>query len=305
MLKTSFLAIHWPSIAQHISDCTHRRFVCTQQQAVGGGCINQACLISDGEQRFFVKLNQAALLPMFVSEAAGLQAMAATQTLDVPQVICYGMAKNHTYLVLSAFETGNNSRAAMRVFGQQLAMMHRHTQSQFGWSQNNTLGITPQINTLCDVWLDFWREQRLRFQLDLARQNGYGGQLQQQGQKLLADLDKFFVSYQPVASLLHGDLWAGNFAITSQGAPVLFDPATYYGDRETDMAMTELFGGFSADFYQAYQQTWPMDAGYQQRKPLYNLYHLLNHLNLFGSAYLGQSLRLIDRLANSRSFHLT
>ena len=138
---------------------------------------------------------------------------------------------------------------------------------------------------------------RNSIQLDLAARHGCSGHLLSRGERLLADLDVFFDDYSPEASLLHGDLWSGNYAYTSEGEPAIFDPAVYYGDREADIAMTELFGGFGAAFHAAYENAWPLDPGYRTRKTLYNLYHILNHLNLFGRSYLGRSVSLLRELA--------
>ena len=160
----------------------------------------------------------------------------------------------------------------------------------------NTIGSTPQHNNRHDDWVEFWRQERLGRQLQFAAGNGYGGVLQSQGEKLLERFQGFFQDYQPQASLLHGDLWGGNAAADGRGNPVMFDPACYFGDRETDIAMTELFGGFGAEFYAAYQAEYPLDAGYKVRKTLYNLYHILNHLNLFGRAYLAQANNMIEGL---------
>lgn len=285
----------WNTIATQISEHLHADFKISTTSSVGGGCINQAYVISNGQQSFFVKTNRADLAAMFAVEAQGLQVMGATNTIAIPEVIGYGVAANQAYLILSHFSSGQANNQSMRLFGQQLAKMHQHTQTQFGFSVDNYIGSTPQPNTLNDDWVDFWR-MRLAYQLDLTGNRT----LQQQGQQLLTELDKFFVTYQPQASLLHGDLWSGNYAINEQGQPVLFDPATYYGDRETDIAMTELFGGFSRDFYKAYQATWALDKDYVYRKPLYNLYHILNHYNLFGGGYLSQSSRLIEQLLTSQ-----
>jgi fructosamine-3-kinase len=171
-----------------------------------------------------------------------------------------------------------------------LAGLHRRTGERFGWASDNWIGLAPQRNGWCDDWIGFYRECRLLPQLDRAR-------LVAPAQPLLEGLAAFFDGYRPAASLLHGDLWSSNVGFTPAG-PVLFDPAVYYGDRETDLAMTELFGGFPAQFYSAYDEAWPLDRGYAMRKRLYNLYHLLNHLNLFGGGYLGQvqaTLRLLLR----------
>ena len=285
----------WQAIAMQISEQLNIDFQLRQQQAVGGGCIHFAHIISDGQQKFFVKSNDADYLAMFSSEATGLKRMADTQTLLIPDVIATGIADNQAFLVLSAFETGEATTGAMRQFGQNLAEMHRHQQHLFGFEENNYIGTTPQINTPTETWLAFW-QQRLRYQFNLAKKNG-GHFLQ--AEELIDTLEKFFVGYQPVASLLHGDLWSGNYAINTQGHALLFDPACYFGDRETDIAMTELFGGFSPDFYQGYQSTWALDKNYHYRKPLYTLYHVLNHFNLFGGGYFSQAKHLLKQLLQS------
>jgi protein-ribulosamine 3-kinase len=283
-------------ISDAISNATGEPFRCQTQQAVGGGCINQTVTLSDGRRRFFVKLNAAHLLDMFEAEAEGLQEIVNSASIHCPQPICWGTAGSQAYLVLEQIDFGHESDTAMEQFGHELAQMHRHSAAQFGWFRDNTIGSTTQPNTQQHDWVTFWREQRLGFQLQLAAGNGHGGQLQRLGEQLLTELDCFFRDYSPTPSLLHGDLWSGNYAVSTDGTPVIFDPAVYYGDREADLAMTELFGGFSADFYRAYQNAWPLDAGYRQRKVLYNLYHILNHLNLFGGGYLGQAQSMLQRL---------
>jgi fructosamine-3-kinase len=180
--------------------------------------------------------------------------------------------------------------------GRLLAHLHRTTGPRFGWKRDNTIGSTPQLNAWTDRWVDFLRDQRLGYQLQLAAQQDYGTRLQSKGERLCAGLDAFFSAYQPVPSLLHGDLWGGNAGYLTSGEPVVFDPAVYYGDREADLAMTELFGGFGADFHAAYREAWPLDPGYGTRKTLYNLYHILNHAHLFGGGYVGQAQSMLDRL---------
>lgn len=170
------------------------------------------------------------------------------------------------------------------------------TTSCYGYVQDNFIGTTPQPNSWKDNWVDFWREQRLGFQLRLAQENGYGGRLQHLGQKLLDALPAFFAGYTPQPSLLHGDLWSGNHSFLADGTPAVFDPAAYYGDREADLAMTELFGGYPADFYAAYRAAYPLDTGYAVRRDLYNLYHILNHANLFGGGYVRQAEQMMQRL---------
>ncbi|MDO8703785.1 MAG: fructosamine kinase family protein [Sulfuricaulis sp.] len=283
----------WARVAEQISATTAVPFAVRQQRAVGGGCINSATVLQDGERRFFVKLNDAARVSMFTAEAEGLKEITRSRSIRVPEPICWGTADGAAYLVLEYLELGSADSRSLEQLGQQLAQMHRATRDQFGWRLDNTIGSTPQINTPTSDWIEFWREHRLGYQLRLAVRNGCN--ILSKGERLMAELSEFFRSYRPVPSLLHGDLWGGNVGAT-QNHPVIFDPAVYYGDREADLAMTELFGGFSARFYQAYQGAWPLDAGYEVRKTLYNLYHVLNHFNLFGGGYGSQAGRMIDRL---------
>jgi fructosamine-3-kinase len=262
--------------------------------AVGGGCINQAQRIRHGDTDYFVKLNHARLRDMFVAEAAGLAELRRCDALKIPEPVCAGSNAESAWLVLEYLPLGGRGDAA--ALGTGLAALHRITRDRYGWTRDNTIGSTPQVNTPADDWVEFWRTHRLQFQLGLAARNGHGGRLQEQGEKLLDCLPRLFGGYTPRPSLLHGDLWGGNFAYTQSGEPALFDPAVYYGDREADLAMTELFGGFDGAFYSAYAAAWPLDAGYPVRRTLYNLYHILNHLNLFGGGYLGQAQGMIDRL---------
>jgi fructosamine-3-kinase len=211
-----------------------------------------------------------------------------------------GPGVGNAWLALEWIESGTPSRATDSILGEQLAKQHRVTQAAFGWSRDNTIGSTPQLNEWCDDWVTFFRDRRLRYQLDLAARNGFGGRLQQRGGALLDRVAEFFSGYLPVPSLLHGDLWGGNRLTADRGHPVIFDPAVYYGDRETDLAMTRLFGGFGPGFYAAYEAAWQLDAGAGERTDLYNLYHVLNHLNLFGDGYLGQALAMIQALLAGR-----
>ena len=290
------LIIH---LSTAISDATQRRFEVRGATSVGGGSINEAYRLegTDGA-RYFLKLNDRRHYPMFVAEAAGLDAIAATNTIRVPRPIAHGSAGGQSYLVLEHLEL--SSRGDAKLLGEQLATLHRCAGEKFGFAQDNFIGTTPQPNAWPSEqktnWVDFWREQRLGFQLRLAAQNGYGGQLQRLGDKLMDALPAFFASYTPQPSLLHGDLWSGNHAYLPDGSPIIFDPATYYGDRECDLAMTELFGGYSADFYSAYRAAYPLDTGYATRRELYNLYHILNHANLFGGGYARQAEQMMQRL---------
>ena len=230
---------------------------------------------------------------MFEAEAAGLREIARTDTIRVPEPICFGSSGDKSYLVLEHIEM--SSQGSMELAGRELAQMHKKIGGGFGWRMDNTIGSTHQPNNLSTDWIEFWRERRLGYQLRLASELGYGSRLRESGEKLKELLPQL-IDHQPQPSLLHGDLWGGNISFDRSGAPVIFDPALYYGDREADIAMTELFGGFSSAFYSAYNEAWPLDPGYPERKALYNLYHILNHLNIFGGGYASQAQGMIDRL---------
>jgi len=297
----------WETIARSLSAATGDAFAVEQITPLGGGSINRAYLLAGrtghGLQPYFVKTNSASKLAMFEAEAAGLHEIFQSGALRVPRPTASGIADEGAWLAMEYLELARGSpasaSAAAATLGEQLAALHRTPAKQFGWHRDNTIGSTPQINTPNSNWVVFFRERRLLFQLQLAARNGYGGSLHRQGDKLAAKLENFFVGYTPQPALLHGDLWGGNYGCIGRGKdalPVIFDPAVYYGDREADIAMTELFGGFPERFYAAYRESWPLDAGYATRKTLYNLYHVLNHLNLFGGGYLRQAERMMDKL---------
>lgn len=286
----------WAVLAAAISKATGSPFAIERQASVGGGCINAAYRIEGNGRCYFVKVNEARKLPMFEAEADGLNEILASRTIRTPAPVCSGVSQDKAWLALEYLEMGDRSQSGAAELGANLARMHRVTADQFGWRRDNTIGDTPQINTWTDDWVGFWREHRLGFQLRLAARNGYPGRLQAQGEKLVERLDAFFKNYAPQPSLLHGDLWSGNYGFDATGKPLLFDPAVYYGDREADLSVTELFGGFPSRFYSAYSEAFPLDPGYRTRKTLYNLYHILNHLNLFGAGYLSQAEDMVARL---------
>ncbi len=284
----------WEAIGDGLAQATGEQGTAAPLGAVGGGCINQAMRLSYSGNTYFVKLNSAAHADMFEAEARGLRELRDSDSLRVPEPLCRGADEQSAWLVLEDLALGGRGDPA--ALGRGLARLHQVTQARFGWVQDNTIGSTPQINTPESDWMVFWREHRLRFQLDLAVRHGHGGRLRERGERLLDEFPRLFAEYRPIPSLLHGDLWSGNYAYTREGEPVIFDPAVYYGDREADLAMTELFGGFGREFYVAYREAYPLDEGYAVRKTLYNLYHVLNHLNLFGGGYLSQAQGMIDRL---------
>ena len=284
----------WTQIARHFTQTTEKPFEIENSHPVSGGCINQGYAVSGNGLIYFVKINQANQEAMFAAEALGLKQIHATKTIRVPEPICWGIADKSSYLVLEWLEFGGGNSQSWEKMGQNLAHLHQVSLSdRFGWHCNNTIGSTPQINTISNNWADFFAHQRIGYQLRLAKERG--GNFPDEDQVIPA-ISEILSQHQPHPSLVHGDLWSGNAAITVDGEPVILDPATYWGDREVDLAMTELFGGFPAAFYRGYNDVFPLDAGYQKRKTLYNLYHILNHFNLFGGGYASQANRMLQEI---------
>ena len=260
----------------------------------GGSSLNATWRLDVAGVRYFVKVNGAARRSMLEAEAVGLRELAKSGAIRVPSPVATGAAEDAAFLVLEWLDLAGGGRDA--ALGRALAALHRATSPRFGWHRDNTIGTTPQANAWSDDWVAFLRDRRLGPQLALAARDGHGAALRRDGERLLAALPALLRGRVPAPSLLHGDLWSGNAARLATGEPVIFDPAVYFGDREADLAMTELFGGFGADFYAAYREAWPLDAGYPLRRTLYNLYHVLNHANLFGGGYVGQAGAMIGRL---------
>jgi fructosamine-3-kinase len=280
-----------------ISAATGLAFKQSGSSSIGGGCINQANRITGIDGRdFFVKFNQASFAPFFQAEALALREIRETQTVLTPAVIAHGLSNEGAYLVLEYITEGSSSSKGQAQLGAQLAKMHRIQKPFFGWEVDNCIGATPQPNPPADNWPEFYRDHRLAHQLKLAAQKG---RIFEGSDALLGKIESFFKSYHPHPSLVHGDLWGGNAGYDTNGSPFVFDPASYYGDRETDLAFTYMFGGFSSSFYKAYEQEFPLDRGFQIRKTLYNLYHELNHFNLFGGGYASSAQSSIDDLLRS------
>jgi protein-ribulosamine 3-kinase len=251
---------------------------------VSGGCIHRCYRVSIAGKPRFLKLNEERFADAFAAEADGLGALRAGR-MRAPEPLSHGVAAGKAYLLLEYLDLKSSGDFA--ALGRMLAEAHGNPGARFGWSRDNYIGATPQANGWCDDWAEFWRERRLRPQIELAASKGF--------EIATIDPGPILQDHRPQPSLLHGDLWSGNAGFTADG-PVVFDPAVYYGDREADLAMTELFGGFPREFYEAYNGAFPLPDGYERRKHLYNLYHLLNHLNLFGGGYLTQvktTLRLL------------
>ena len=283
-------------IAAAIGEHTGAPFTALSVTPVSGGSIHRAWHLDDGLRHYFVKTGGIAAAPMFAAEAQGLQTLSAAAVVQTPTFIALGQTGSESFLVLEHIDLKALDNAGSARLGTALAQLHRIRGDSFGWTADNFIGSTLQNNAPHHSWPYFFGERRLRKQLELALQNGMERALVTKACGVIERIGGLFIDYRPLPSLLHGDLWSGNAAQTAGGLPVIFDPACYYGDRETDIAMAELFGGFPISFYAAYRTAWPLDRGYETRKPLYNLYHILNHFNLFGNAYLGQAQRMIEGL---------
>ena len=269
-------------------------------ETLSGGCINFAqCFQLENGNRYFVKSNRD-IPGIFQAESDGLKAIASTESFRVPEVIGLGKTESGTqFLVLEFISPSSPLENFNQQFGRQLAQLHRadHKESRFGFSGDNFIGSTVQKNAWHHDWVEFFAVQRLGFQLKLANQNGLAtSELNRMCEKLINRLDRFIGSSSESPALIHGDLWSGNYLISSDGAPVLIDPAAYFGNRESEFGMTKLFGGFNSEFYHAYNEAYPLAEGWEQRVDIYQLYHLLNHLNLFGTSYISACLQILRKL---------
>lgn len=284
------------AIAREITVLTGVLCAPRPQNQVSGGSINQCYRWPCTGGTLFVKVAPRATLPDFEAEVAGLGELAAAHAVRVPRVAAVGYTDGAAFLALEWITAGARSPDCERRLGEGLAALHAVSAPRFGWSRDNSVGRTPQENSWSDDWAEFFRERRLRPQLARAVAGGYADMLETPGERLLESLHLLLAGHRPTPSLLHGDLWGGNWLASEDIEPVVFDVAVYYGDRETDLAMTRLFGGFSNDFYKGYESVTPPAAGEAMRQELYNLYHVLNHANLFGAGYARQARETIDRL---------
>jgi len=284
----------WQVVQQLLVDRTDEKIGRIEASPVSGGNINRAYRLCDGHRQYFVKINDIEKLPMFEAEMHGLNEIRESNSIRCPQPIGCGLTSSFAFIVMEYLDLSGSVDAIL--FAQQLAKMHLSQQQQFGYPIDNTIGSNPQPNAYEQDWVSFWQQQRLGFQLSLAKKNGFGSELFDTGMRLNQQVGNFFSNYSPIASLLHGDLWSGNQGADSAGNPVIYDPAVYYGDHEADLAMMELFGRPQRQFFEAYNDVFSIDPGYPQRRELYNLYHILNHANLFGAAYVSQAGRMIESL---------
>lgn len=286
----------WAAVAEELTLLTGLKFAPEPGQRAAGGSINRCYRWTSGSGPVFVKVAGSAAASMLEAEAAGLAELARADAVRVPRVLACGRTRASAFLALEWLEAGAASAESEARLGAQLAAQHAVSAPQHGWWRDNTIGSTPQANGALASWPEFFRERRLRPQLALAVANGFGPLLERPGERLLAGVEALLETHHPQASLLHGDLWGGNWLATTDGDPVIFDPAVYYGDRETDVAMTQLFGGFGPPFYRAYAAAAPLPPGAELRRDLYNLYHVLNHANLFGESYARSARAMIGRL---------
>ncbi len=265
----------------------------TQVLPVGGGCINHgARLITASGATFFLKTNPAAPADMFAREAEGLAALRVPGGPRIPQAFLWGP----DFLLLEDLAAARRHAEFWETLGRQLAALHQHTHSRFGFAHDNYLGRTPQPNPWTEDGVTFFAEHRLLYQARLAHRRGLLPSEDLRRAERLAGRLSRLIPPQP-ASLIHGDLWSGNVIPDAQGAPALIDPATHYGWAEAELGMTALFGGFPEAFYRAYIEVRPLTPGWRERWPLYNLYHLLNHLNLFGKSYYPAVKQTLQRYA--------
>ncbi len=283
-----------PQLLQHLASRLDVDADNLRVQTSSGGDINQAFRLVDDDNSWFVKINLADCLFMFEAEQRGLDLIQASNSIRVPLGLGSGQYQQWSYLLLEYIDLrGNPDSQALAVA---LAAMHGCQSDSFGNDFDNTIGSTPQVNTRENSWTDFWSEHRIGHQISLMMERGLDKGLIQRLQALQSVIDYFFRNYSPLPSLLHGDLWSGNWAADAAGQPVIYDPACYFGDHEADLAMMELFGSPGDSFFRAYHEAFPIDPGYGERKLLYNLYHIVNHALLFGGGYANQASRMADQL---------
>jgi fructosamine-3-kinase len=284
----------WQALSQQLSDTLMFNYTIAERTKVKGGDISECYMISDGEQRYFVKTNERSFINKYLIEADNIKSLRNTATVYVPELILTGTSKEHSFIVLNYLSTKplDDDKQSYK-FGVQLAKLHAWgEQKEYGYDQDNFIGNTLQPNKWDRKWNRFFAEQRIGWQLQLLREKGIElvniSEFTETVQSLLAN-------HHPRPSLLHGDLWHGNVANSAFG-PICYDPACYWGDRECDIAMAELFGGFQPEFFQGYESVLALDFGYSERKDIYNLYHLLNHYNQFGGHYLAEAEALIKNI---------
>ena len=287
----------WQSLAQEILSrhlgVENRKLT---GQRLTGGCINEAFKIESDRRSYVLKINELDFEVQFEKEAAALDLLRATQTIKIPEVLELGNHGNKAFLLMEYVPSGNPDNQFWQDFGESLANLHRNLSlnGEYGLHFDNYIGELPQKNDFDVNWIDFFIHKRLEVQLKLAHAHRYiSDNFLEQFRKIYEQLPRLLVVEPP--SLLHGDLWSGNFLCSAVNQAVLIDPAVYYGNREVELAFTQLFGGFSSRFYESYRHTWPLQPGFEDRVDIYNLYPLLVHVNLFGTSYLSGIEKVIKR----------
>lgn len=283
----------WQSIEQEISKVIGEQFSIKHKQLVTGGDINLCYWLSDYQHNYFIKLNDKSRLKQFEAEAYSLSKIKQLNTISCPDVITSGTTLDKSYLVLEYLPINHANTKNWLLFGKQLAQMHQQSShGQFGWQHDNFIGNTLQPNDWRSNWRTFFAEQRIGWQLQLLSEKSIKlGDIEY----IITTCHDALLHHQVSPCLVHGDLWQGNVGFTEEGV-YIFDPACYFGDREVDIAMTELFGHMPDEFYQGYQEIYPLEKGYEKRKLIYNFYHTLNHANLFAGIYIEQSKAKLARI---------
>jgi fructosamine-3-kinase len=263
--------------------------------SLSGGCISDAYkIVTNDNSAFFLKYNSGSSNDMFIKEANGLNELVKANSIRIPEVLSF----NAEYILLEFIQSGSKRKNFFEEFGRKFAEMHKYTSDSYGFYEDNYIGSNPQ-NNIPDIiektsWVNFYFNKRILYQLQLAERLGNStSELRKVISRLEEKIDEIIGGSSGKPSLLHGDLWGGNYMVDENGDAVLIDPAVYYGHREVDLGMTKLFGGFGSEFYKAYNETFPLEDGYEFRENIYKLYHVLNHLNLFGGGYYSQAISLI------------
>jgi fructosamine-3-kinase len=264
-----------------------RKVELASTSSVGGGSINDAFRFNTNAGSFFIKKNSASRFPqMFEKEILGLDLLASAKEIPVPEVVGSGVDGDESFLILRFIESARKSNNFWENFGKNLANLHKHSAAYFGLDHDNYIGSLFQSNQKHASWAEFFREERLAAQVKLARDNG------KMGRETVNSFERFYLKIEEIfpiepPALIHGDLWGGNFMVDEKGEATIIDPAVYFGHREMDLGMSQLFGGFSHEFYEAYYRQYPLEKGWQNRMDYCNLYPLMVHVNLFGGGYLG------------------
>ncbi len=259
-------------------------------EPVTGGDICQSFKVQISEtESYFIKTQEASLRSMFEAEQTGLHALRQHTDLHIPKPLGILQQKDTLFFAMTFLDFQQPHDPGQRKLGRELAALHRNENHRHGFESDNFIGLTPQKNAWMNSWTNFWIRCRLDPQFERLKEKGVASDFLKTAERFCDKATLILEGHNPTPSFLHGDLWSGNYGICTDGVPALYDPAVYFGDRETDLAMTELFGGFSQGFYDAYNEAWPLDSGYKERKTFYNIYHILNHANIFGGRYLAQA----------------